>query len=507
MNNLLLGILTITFCSIGYCFSWRYWTKDNYKIAIALLIICGLTLRIYTSTDFPLNSWDERYHALVAKNLIQHPLTPTLYDNPILPYDYKSWIANHIWVHKQPLPLWAMATSMWLFGINELALRLPSIILTTIGIWFSFFIGRYFFNNKIGYLTAFFFSINGLIIELTAGRVATDHIDIFFLFFIELAIVFSILFAQKQKTIYNILTGVSIGAAILSKWLPALIVVPIWLLIVIDSGKFKPKAIIVQFIILLTTCILTFLPWQLYIFKTFPLEATWEAGFNFKHITEVLEERTGPFYYFIDKVRINYGELIYLPLIWFLWKTVSDLNDKKRLAVSIWFLVPLLFFSFAKTKMQAYILFTSPALFIMTSEFYFMLAGFKINNKLKWLINLVLILLIALPVRYAIERIKPFQRTERTPQWVIDLKKINDSKIGKGVIFNYDKPIEAMFYTNLTAYQSIPDYKTVTDLIEKGYTIIINDDGKIPEEIKTIKGVMTLDLLLSQPLPATKSTP
>lgn len=489
MNDLLYSIPTIVLCAIGYYFSWRHYSKDNFTIAVLLLIVCGLTLRVYTSSDFFLHTWDERYHALVAKNLIHHPLTPTLYNNPILPYDYKNWTGNHIWVHKQPLPLWTMAASMWLFGVNEIALRLPSIILTTIGIWLSFFIGKHFFNKKIGYLTAFFFSINGLIIELTGGRVATDHIDIFFLFFIELAIVFSVLFAQKQKIVFNLLAGVSIGAAILSKWLPALIVVPIWLLIVIDSGKFKPKEIFFQLIILLTICILIFLPWQFYIHKTFPVEATWEASFIFKHITEVLEERTGPFYYFIDKIRINYGELIYLPLIWFLWKTFNNFRNKKRLAISIWALVPLLFFSIAKTKMQAYIVFISPALFLMTADFFFMLNNYKTNHKLKWLFNLILFLLIALPVRYTLERVKPFELANRNPDWAVDLRKLNERKISKGVLFNYDKPIEAMFYTNLTAYENIPDRNKITDLVTEGYTVIISDDGKLPDDIKTIKGI------------------
>ncbi len=489
MNDLFYSIPTIILCAIGYYFSWRHYSKNNFKIAVLLLMICGLALRIYTSSDFFLHPWDERYHALVAKNLINHPLRPTLYDNSILPYDYKNWTGNHIWVHKQPLPLWTMAASMWLFGVNEIALRLPSIILTTIGIWLSFFIGSYFFNKKIGYLTAFFFSINGLIIELTAGRVATDHIDIFFLFFIELAVVFSILFAQKRKTIFNILAGVSMGAAILSKWLPALIVLPIWLLIVLDSEKFKPKEIFLQFIILLTTSIVIFLPWQLYIFKEFPLEASWEASFNFKHITEVLDERTGPFYYYIDRIRINYGELIYLPLIWFLWKSFKNLHDKKRLAVSIWAVIPLIFFSIAKTKMQAYILFISPALFLMTADFFYMLNDYKKKHKPKWLFNLVLFLLIALPVRYMIERVKPFEQNNRNPDWAIELRKLNDKEIAKGVLFNYDKPIEAMFYTNLTAYPYIPDKNKITDLIADGYTIIINDDGKLPDDFKTIKGI------------------
>jgi 4-amino-4-deoxy-L-arabinose transferase-like glycosyltransferase len=489
MSNLQFGILTITFCSIGYFFSWRYWTKENYTIAILLLIICGLGLRIYASTDFFLHPWDERYHALVAKNLIQHPLLPTLYDNPVLPYNFKDWTANHVWVHKQPFPLWTMAGSLWLFGINEIALRLPSIILTTIGIWLTFFIGSYFFNKKVGYLAAFFYSINGLIIELTGGRWPTDHSDIFFLFFVELAIFFSIAFAQKKKTIYNVLVGFCIGAAILSKWLPALIVLPIWLLIVIDSGNFKSKSIFFQLLILLITCIVVFLPWQLYIFKTFPAEASWEASFNFRHITEVLEGHGGSFFYFINRIRINYGELIYLPLLWFLWKTIKNTTDLKRLAISIWFMVPLFFFSIAKTKMPTYILFASPALFIMISEFWFMLFDYRKNHKLKWLFNLILILLIAFPVRYTIERTKPFDRIDRNPEWVSDLKNLNDKKIKNGILFNYDRPIEAMFYTNLTAYSYIPEREVVIDLIGRGYAVIIKNNGNIPDDIKSIKEI------------------
>lgn len=490
MNNIIFGILTITFCAIGYFFSYRYWTKDNYKIAILLLVICGLALRIYTSTDFFLHSWDERYHALVAKNLIQHPLTPTLYDSPVLPYDYKNWPANHIWLHKQPLPLWTMAASMSLFGVNEIALRLPSIIFTTIGIWLTFSIGSFFFNKKIGYWAAFLYSINGLIIEATGGRTGTGHTDIYFLFFIELAVFFSIIFVQKKKTIYNVLAGFSIGAAILSKWLPALIVLPIWLLIVIDSGYFKPRTIIFQFFILIMTCIAVFLPWQVYIFQKFPIEANWEATYNIRHITEVIEGHTGPFYYYFMKLRIYCGDLIYLPLLWFLWKTFRNRNNLKRLAITIWFLVPFLFFSISETKAPVYILFIAPTLFLMTSEFISVLTDYKKNHKLKWLFNLILILLIALPIRYTIERVKPFEKRDRKPQWITDLKKLNDRKIQKGLLFNFQHPIEAMFYTNLTVYPDIPDKNVINGFIEKGYTVLFNNNtSNVPDEILAIKGV------------------
>jgi hypothetical protein len=75
--------------------------------------------------------------------------------------------------------------------------------------------------------------------------------------------------------------------------------------------------------------------------------------------------------------------------------------------------------------MQAYILFISPALFIMTADFFFMLIDYKKNYKQKWLYNLALILLIALPIRYMIERVKPFQQNNRNPDWAIDLRKLN----------------------------------------------------------------------------------
>ena len=44
----------------------------------------------------------------------------------IFPYKYQDWTSNHVWLHKQPLPLWSMSASLWMFGINEIAVRLPA---------------------------------------------------------------------------------------------------------------------------------------------------------------------------------------------------------------------------------------------------------------------------------------------------------------------------------------------------------------------------------------------
>ncbi|MBP7399885.1 MAG: hypothetical protein KA954_09890, partial [Chitinophagales bacterium] len=82
-----------------------------------ILFFGALGIRILFNSFFPyLHDWDERFHALVAKNMMTHPFTPMLRANPVLPYDETSWTDGHIWLHKQPLFLWQMALSMKIFG-------------------------------------------------------------------------------------------------------------------------------------------------------------------------------------------------------------------------------------------------------------------------------------------------------------------------------------------------------------------------------------------------------
>lgn len=494
MENLIFGISTVLICAVLYYFAFRLFRKQKTKYCLILLIGCGLLLRLYTATESYLHPWDERFHALVSKNLIEHPFKPTLYEDPVLSYDYRIWYSNHVWLHKQPLPLWTMAISMYLFGVNEIALRLPSVILSTIGIWVVFSIGRELFNQKIGFLAAFLYSIHGLIIEITSGRVATDHIDVFFLFFIQFAVLMAIKFGSTKRTIYNLLCGLSIGAAILSKWLPALIVLPIWLLIISASKKFTKSEIVINLVLLLSITIAVFLPWQIYIHKVFPLEARWENSYNIRHITEVVEGHGGPLYYHFNNMRIQFGELIYLPLLWFLWKSVKKRNNFIRLSLTIWILIPYLFFSFVKTKMQGYTIFAAPAIFIITSYFWYFIFRFRHRFRYKWVTFIVLFFLVALPIRYSIERIKPFEFRERNPQWVQQIKNLKSFN-GNVVIFNIEHPIEVMFYTNTIAYSNIPDINTIKGIVESGYEVIINDNGKLNIDFNTLEKVRVICLI------------
>lgn len=476
MPEVLPGILVIAACFVGYYLAWKSFKTKSISQSLILIIFCGLILRIFVSLDPDLHKWDERYHALVSKNVMANPLKPMLYSDPVLPYDYKDWASNHIWMHKQPLPLWIMAGSMKLFGLNVYALRLPGILLSTLGIFLMFFIARYLFDDRVAILSSFFFSIHGLIIELAGGRTATDHYDSMYLIFIMLSFAFAIKFIHSKKNIYNILGGTALGLAILTKWLPALIVVPIILLIAIQSRKFTIKQIILNISQFLVIAAAVCIPWQVYIAKEFPMESLWEKRYNLLHVTHALEEHEHPFYYYFDRLRISYGELVYIPVIWFFYKMAKRLRNLNRLAIGTWFLLPYLFFTVASTKMPAYTVIASPAVFIMTS--LFVVYMFSIRKKFKSLIIVwfLIVVMIALPIRYSFERVKPFENNIQKPEW---LQQIGDLKQQinhpKTIVFNTERPIETMFYIDCIAYPSIPAESLQMELKENGYSIIIKN--------------------------------
>ncbi len=495
MINILLGSICSLVCACVFFCSWILKRKSAYVLSILLLLLGGAILRSFVSSDQYLHKWDERFHALVSKNLIEDPIKPMLYKHPVLPYDYKHWNRNHVWVHKQPVPLWAMACSLKIFGISEFALRIPSILLSTMAILLTYLIGFHLYGRNIGWMAAFLHAIHGKLIELTGGRVATDHFDLFFMFFIELAIYLAIISLKKDKNwLLWILIGVSTGLAILSKWLPALIVFPVWLMLKLHK-KIKLSKSITPLSVSLFVAFLTMLPWQIYTHSRFPLEAAWESHYNFLHFTEVLSERSGSFFFHFDKLRINYGELVYLPLIWLFYYGIKK-KDLKIAALIIWIFVPVLFFSFAKTKMQGYTIFVAPAVFITISLFWRHLNIIKRRTKYIWLTNTILALLILLPIRYSVERIKPFSDKERSPQWTQDLKKLSSQISNENaVIFNVKNPIDAMFYGNFTAYPSIPENEKLIELKKQGYDLyILNSDDLNMKNFENLQGIQILDL-------------
>jgi 4-amino-4-deoxy-L-arabinose transferase len=82
-----LGALSLVAAALAFVAAWRAQARAREGVAVLLICAGALFLRAFAASDPFLHEWDERFHALVAKNLASHPLVPTLYDDPALPFD------------------------------------------------------------------------------------------------------------------------------------------------------------------------------------------------------------------------------------------------------------------------------------------------------------------------------------------------------------------------------------------------------------------------------------
>ncbi len=462
--------------------SYRYYRYGEVQIKSLLISACLLRL---AAAIYPcLHDWDERYHALVAKNMLVNPLMPRLYPVDYLPYNYQNWICNYIWLHKQPFALWSMACSIKMFGANELAVRAPSVILSTIAVYLTYLIGKWMFSSKIGLIAAVFHALNGFIIELTGGAVPSDHIDVSYLFWIELAMLFSVYSSYKlaegsgKRTQFAFLIGVILGICILCKWLPCLIIVPVYAIL-----HWKQSKTLLHSALLLLTGLLVAAPWQVYAAFTFPQEYWYEMNFNSRHLYEVIEEQGHSMLYHFDLARIIWNELVYLPFFWLLYKGVKK-STQPLLALTTWILLPYLFFTLAATKMPAYTLFCGPAIFITQALFLESLDEIRFKS-IKVVLTAAFLLLAS---RYCAERVKPFKSYPKAEALRFKIEKLRATyQNPKTALFNVQSKVELMFYTDFIAYGHFPSDQDIQTLSAAGYDIIVLDTPDMPDDLRANK--------------------
>lgn len=454
-----------------------------------------------------LNLWDEQYHALVAKSLVKNPFKPMLYSNPLLEYDYRNWTANHIWLHKQPLFLWQMAISLKIFGINEVAVRLPSVFLHAVGVLMVYRIGKISCNAVIGFYGALFFSVDYYLLELISGKNSTDHNDMSFLFYI-MASFWAWFEYQKTKKIYwVVLIGIFSGSAILVKWLVGLLIYAVWLISIFFCDKEKRFDLRTYFPVLLAfgITILVFLPWQVYVYCMYPNEIKYELELNTKHFFQVIEGHDGGMDFHFQAINDLYGRgeaVPFLLLAGFFLFLKRITNKLYRVAILTAVVVVYAFYTLAATKMTSFTVIISYFAFLSFAaliDFIICLIFKKITAKsfefffrcTAVMISCFFLLDLSRIVNYHTEW-KPNDNRNRKADiaQMALIKKISpycsDGKMY--VVFNASKRvygyIAVMFYTNTVAYDFIPDIHQIQKVKAQSYKIIVVDNGNLPDFIR-----------------------
>ena len=359
------------------CFVNHKWVSKciDAKFAIFWVLLASFLAILRNLGHTAIHYWDEGFHAIVARNLLKHPLTFTLYDQPWLPYDYKGWGANHIWLHKPPLAMWKIAISYWALGVNTLALRLPSAILATIAIWITYRIATDLFDRRAGLIAAFLQGFNPFLFGSIHGYNYSDHIDIALLFWVEVSCWLLIQAIRSGALKLYILCGIAQGLAYLSKSYLALITfgiaIVIWgagwtKILNLPAERIKLRDIIVQ----LLSSILTVTPWTAYCLIKHPKEYIWEHKRVLDHLSTDVESWGATWDRPIFDYMIQFYPIIYTIIIGAaLCLILTTLKNRSfgEFFISAWIAGVIVPHSYALTKTPSATMIATPAIVICLS--------------------------------------------------------------------------------------------------------------------------------------------
>ncbi len=499
----------------------------------------GLIVRLLIITfDNYLHLWDEQYHALVAKNMVDNPFIPMLYKYTPLDYDPINWTTSHIWLHKQPLFLWQMALCIKLFGTSPFALRLPSAIMTSLLIPVIFRMGKLTVNARVGYIGSFLFAVCNYLLDFNTGQYNTDHNDIAFIFYVTLSIWAFTEYWSEKNARYVWLIGLFAGLAILNKWLTGLLVFSGWATtLFFIQGFANKKREIINMIKALIVCVITFIPWQIYKSIRFPAESAGEYKYYSLHITSALDGHGGDMWYHFNQAVLQYGQVAAFALPIALLVLFWDIkNAAIKISYLIFVVIVYLFFTLSQTKMPAFCLIISPILFlalgnllnriidylylikvvlIPKQELYLTnnvqmkskLKEFQINKSLIPTIEFILLLSIGL-VSFNIEKLQA-----NHTDWIkndlrawCNKKIVRATEFGKSIKGKYNEEktvivncydtddIPIMYFSGYTAYNRIPKIEEYNFLKKNNYKIFYLDDfSPMPEYFATDTTIIFID--------------
>ena len=188
--------------------------KDIFKIILIFLIFSGAFLRLYGLGDQSL--WiDESYSVTAAIGMMEH-LVPAMPSGEL----YTSSILNTS----------SIALSMTLFGINEFAARLPSVLFGVLTIIITYFFSKKLFGKEVAVITSFLITFS--IVEIAWSRQARMYQQLQFFYILSLFIFYK--YANTREIKLGLLTILSIVCAILTHplGLSLLLIIPAYLALI-----------------------------------------------------------------------------------------------------------------------------------------------------------------------------------------------------------------------------------------------------------------------------------
>jgi 4-amino-4-deoxy-L-arabinose transferase-like glycosyltransferase len=468
--------------------AWWSMRTNRPMRCLGMIVAIAFFVRAFAACDTHLHDWDERYHALVAKSLYQHPFTPMLYEVPLLDYDYREWISNHIWVHKEPLSLWLMTTSIALLGAHEFAVRLPSVLAMSIMVGCTFLMARRLAGDRAGFAAGVLVALHGELIELASGRTATDHPDALFISLIGIGGYLAVRLRDDYSWRAAVTIGAVAGLAGLAKSPVGFLVILLWF-VQADISQYRTqwRSWFVAATVAGVTTLAVYLPWNVYTSWAFPLESAWEKQYTIRHMNEVLEGHDAPLFYFFHQIPVVYGPAAVAMLLWFAYRCVRDRLSPTHRLLALWFAVPYTLFTIAVTKMDAYPLIAAPAVVTIIAMGFDRLCQI-IGEPVRWrqaAATVCVAAMLIVPLNLAYGSVRPLGNKGWGQPWAESMRSLGPAfATQKSVVFNVKRYIELMFYTTAIAYPHIPSEEQLQSVTQQGYRVFVIDSPDVPASLR-----------------------
>lgn len=174
-------------------------TKKEKRLFQLLFALSGLIVLI--GMFIPIMEVDAAQYASISKQMFQ--------DHSFLEIIHR----NLNYLDKPPLLFWLSGASISLFGVNDFAYKLPSVLFSILGVWSTFRFARHFYGEKTGYWAALMYCTS-VAFFLFNSDIRTDTILINLLIF---SVYHLVVYKDTGSWKAFILAFVGIGVGMLAK--------------------------------------------------------------------------------------------------------------------------------------------------------------------------------------------------------------------------------------------------------------------------------------------------
>lgn len=472
--------------------AYAHWRKEDNR-ALGLVVLAAFSMRLMVAQLDPyLNSWDESIHAVVAKHMAVHPFTPMLYSDTAMKLGIESWDRTHVWLHKQPFFLWMMAISIKMFGNTIFALRLPSVVFTTVLVYFTHGIGRAMLGRTVAFMSAVLMAWSYWIMMLILGTVTLDHNDAIFISLVGGAFWGWMRWRTSMSVWKAVVIGLFMGCAVLTKWLPGFLVLGGWLAVALLRREGCLRELRWMAIAFITGLVVA-IPWQISAWVRFPKIMAHEMELNSLHFSTVVERHGGNADYYFLSINDQFGSFPGWLMFGALALAIAMTRNRElRTMALVSVLVTYGLYTMAATKMSAFPMLVIPFFFIGLAHLIQWVALPLASPKAR-LILMVSLLFIASGAMLDVERIQKWHTEQARHDpfiWSLRGSNLHNMKVieslakfigpdhGTGVVV-YNVPFPAnmnmMYFHDLQATLLLPSSELVGSLLALGRKVIIVD--------------------------------